>query len=90
MKTSTCCSTSSKKRGSSVRAVSSTSRSRCAKSNDIGLPFVPEEIKEARFRRFMERQQKISAEILKRKIGKRLPVIIDQANGTYATGPHQI
>lgn len=57
-----------------------------AKSNDIGLPFVAEEIKEARFKRFMERQQKISAEILKRKVGKRLPVIIDQSNGTTATG----
>ena len=57
-----------------------------AKSNDIGLPFVPEDIKEARFKRFMERQQKISADILKRKLGKRLPVIIDQSNGTSAIG----
>ena len=34
----------------------------------------------------MERQQKISADILKRKVGKRLPVIIDQSNGTTAIG----
>jgi ribosomal protein S12 methylthiotransferase len=59
---------------------------RGAKSNELGLPFVPEDIKEARFKRFMERQQKISADILKRKVGKRLPVIIDQSNGTTAIG----
>ena len=57
-----------------------------AKSNDIGLPFVPEDVKEARHRRFMARQQKISADILKRKVGKRLPVIIDSSNGLTATG----
>ena len=57
-----------------------------AKSNDLGLPFVPEDVKEARFKRFMERQQKISADILKRKVGKRLPVIIDQSNGLTAIG----
>ena len=57
-----------------------------ATSNDLGLPFVPEDVKEARFKRFMERQQKISAEILKKKVGKRLPVIIDQSNGLTAIG----
>ena len=57
-----------------------------AKSNDLGLPFVPEDVKEARFKRFMARQQKISADILKRKVGKRLPVIIDQSDGLTATG----
>jgi ribosomal protein S12 methylthiotransferase len=57
-----------------------------AKSNELGLPFVLEDVKEARFKRFMERQQKISADILKRKVGKRLPVIIDQSNGTTAIG----
>ncbi len=57
-----------------------------AKSNDIGLPFVPKELMESRHRRFMERQQKISADILKRKVGKRLPVIIDSSNGLTAKG----
>ncbi len=57
-----------------------------AKSNDLGLEFVSEDIKEARFKRFMERQQKISAEILKRKVGKRLPVIIDHSDGLTAKG----
>jgi ribosomal protein S12 methylthiotransferase len=57
-----------------------------AKSNDLGLEFVPEDIKEARFKRFMERQQKISGDILKRKVGKRLPVIIDSSDGLTAKG----
>ncbi|MGY6709805.1 MAG: 30S ribosomal protein S12 methylthiotransferase RimO [Rhizobiaceae bacterium] len=57
-----------------------------ARSEGLGLPDVPEEIKEARWRRFMERQQAISARQMKKKVGKRLPVIIDTANGTEATG----
>jgi ribosomal protein S12 methylthiotransferase len=57
-----------------------------ARSEELGLPEVPQEIKEARWRRFMERQQKVSANLLKKKIGKRLPVIIDEANGTAAKG----
>ena len=57
-----------------------------ARSEGLGLPAVPEEIKEARWRRFMERQQAISARQMKKKVGKRLPVIIDTANGTQATG----
>ena len=57
-----------------------------ARSEEMGLPEVPEEIKEARWRRFMERQQKVSAGLLKKKVGKRLPVIIDEANGTSAKG----
>ena len=57
-----------------------------ARSETLGLPEVPQEIKEARWRRFMERQQKVSANLLKKKVGKRLPVIIDEANGTAARG----
>lgn len=57
-----------------------------ARSEDLGLPAVPEEIKEARWKRFMERQQAISARQLKKKVGKRLPVVIDSANGTQAVG----
>lgn len=34
----------------------------------------------------MEGQQKVSASLLKKKVGKRLPVIIDEANGTSAKG----
>ncbi len=50
-----------------------------ARSNDLGLPEVPNEVKERRYKRFMERQQTISAGILKGKVGARLPVIIDEA-----------
>jgi ribosomal protein S12 methylthiotransferase len=57
-----------------------------ARSEEMGLPEVPLEIKEARWRRFMERQQKVSATLLKKKVGKRLPVIIDEANGLSAKG----
>lgn len=39
---------------------------------------IPEEIKEERFHRFMQLQQKISAERLRQKIGRTLPVIIDE------------
>jgi ribosomal protein S12 methylthiotransferase len=57
-----------------------------AKANDLGLPMVPEEVKEARWHRFMAKQQQISANLLKKKVCKRLPVIIDEANGTVAKG----
>ncbi|GAA2871503.1 ribosomal protein S12 methylthiotransferase [Aminobacter niigataensis] len=57
-----------------------------ARSNDLGLEQVPEEVKEARWHRFMQRQQKVSAAQQARKVGKRLPVIIDEANGTSAKG----
>ena len=52
-----------------------------APANDLGLPLVPDEIKESRWNRFMARQQAISARLLKRKVGKRLPVIVDEAGG---------
>ncbi|RCS24275.1 30S ribosomal protein S12 methylthiotransferase RimO [Phyllobacterium salinisoli] len=57
-----------------------------AKANDLGLEMVPEEVKESRWHRFMAKQQQISANLLKKKVGKRLPVIIDEANGTVAKG----
>ncbi len=52
-----------------------------APANDMGLPVVPEEIKQSRWNRFMARQQAISARLLKRKVGKRFSVIIDEAGG---------
>ena len=57
-----------------------------ARAEQLGLPDVPQEIKESRWHRFMQRQQKISAQQLQKKIGKRLPVIIDEAHGTSAKG----
>jgi ribosomal protein S12 methylthiotransferase len=57
-----------------------------APANDLPLEAVPDEVKEARWKRFMERQQKVSARLLKRKIGKRLQVLIDEPGGGTA-GP---
>ncbi|MBX3577916.1 MAG: 30S ribosomal protein S12 methylthiotransferase RimO [Rhizobiaceae bacterium] len=59
---------------------------RGARSNELGLPEVPQEVKEARWHRFMQRQQKVSAAQLKKKVGKRLPVIVDEVNGLAAKG----
>jgi ribosomal protein S12 methylthiotransferase len=57
-----------------------------ARSEALGLPAVPQEIKESRWHRFMQRQQKVSASQLAKKVGKRLPVIVDEANGLSAKG----
>ena len=43
-----------------------------ARANDLGLEPVPDEIKQSRWKRFMERQQAISAKKLAAKVGKRL------------------
>ncbi len=55
-------------------------------ANDLGLPQVPDEVKEIRYRRFMEKQQAISAKILAGKVGKRLQVIIDEPGPTVSKG----
>lgn len=52
-----------------------------APANDLGLALVPDEVKESRWKRFMEKQQQVSARLMKRKVGKRLQVIIDEAGG---------
>ncbi len=52
-----------------------------APANDIAAA-VPDEIKEARWHRFMKVQQGISAARLKGKVGRRIPVIIDEAGGS--------
>jgi ribosomal protein S12 methylthiotransferase len=56
-----------------------------APANDLGDP-VPDEVKEERWRRFMERQQAISARRLKRRVGTRQQVIIDAAGPGGAKG----
>ena len=48
-----------------------------AKANDLGLPQVPEEVKQQRWERFMQAQQEISAEIFQGKIGREIDVIVD-------------
>jgi ribosomal protein S12 methylthiotransferase len=57
-----------------------------AAANDLGLPFVAPEVQEIRYRRFMEHCQRISARKLKEKVGKRLPVIVDQGGINAAEG----
>jgi ribosomal protein S12 methylthiotransferase len=58
---------------------------RGAPANDLG-DAVPEEIKQERFDRFMRTQQAISAKRLKRKVGTRQQIIIDEVGGTVAKG----
>ncbi len=57
-----------------------------APANDLGLDLVPEEVKEARWHRFMKAQAEISARIVKGRVGKRIQVIIDEAGPTVAKG----
>ncbi len=57
-----------------------------APANDLGLALVPDAVKHARYDRLMARQQQISAKLSREKIGKRLPVIIDQVGPTVARG----
>jgi ribosomal protein S12 methylthiotransferase len=57
-----------------------------ALANDLGLEQVPAEVKESRWRRFMERQQAISARRLAAKVGKRIPVLVDVGGATSGKG----
>ena len=50
-----------------------------AAANDLDAP-VPEEVKNERYHRLMARQQEISGKRLKRRIGNREAVIIDEVN----------
>jgi ribosomal protein S12 methylthiotransferase len=56
-----------------------------APANDIAGA-VPAEVKEERWHRFMQTQQEVSAELLKGRVGKTLPVIIDEQGATVSTG----
>ncbi len=57
-----------------------------AEANDLGLEPVPAEVKAARHRRFMLRSQAISAKKLAAKVGRRLPVIVDEGGAHSAKG----
>jgi ribosomal protein S12 methylthiotransferase len=59
---------------------------RGATANDLGADVVPDEVKEDRWHRFMQAQQKISARRLKRKVGSRQQVIIDETGPTVSKG----
>ncbi|GEP03664.1 30S ribosomal protein S12 methylthiotransferase RimO [Methylobacterium oxalidis] len=56
-----------------------------AVANDVAA-LVPPEVKAERKRRFMEAQQAVSLRLQKARIGKRLPVIIDEAGAGLARG----
>ena len=58
---------------------------RGAPANDLPGA-VPEEVKEERWHRFMAAQQEISRAQLAKKVGQRIPVIIDAADGAIARG----
>jgi ribosomal protein S12 methylthiotransferase len=47
---------------------------------------VPDEVKEARWHRLMKTQQAISTKRLRDKVGRRIPVIVDESNGKTAKG----
>ncbi len=49
-----------------------------AKANDLGLPQVPDAVKQERWERFMEAQQAISAEIFQAKVGREIDVLVDE------------
>ena len=51
---------------------------RGAAANDLGRAPVPPEVAQERHRRFMLKQQTISAAILKRKVGSRVQAIVDE------------
>ncbi len=59
---------------------------RGAPANDLGLELVPEDVKQNRYNRLMERQQAVSARVLKARVGKRLAVIIDEVSAMGAKG----
>jgi ribosomal protein S12 methylthiotransferase len=55
-----------------------------ARSNDLP-DHVPEEVKEERFHRFMEKAQAISEAKLAAKVGREMPVIVDEVDEDAAT-----
>ncbi len=58
---------------------------RGAPANDLAAP-VPDDVKQQRWQRFMAAQQAISAKRLAKKVGRRVPVLVDEAHGTAAKG----
>jgi ribosomal protein S12 methylthiotransferase len=56
-----------------------------AVANDLAAP-VPQDVKEERYHRFMQKQQAISARRLKQKVGTRQQIIIDEVGSTVAKG----
>jgi ribosomal protein S12 methylthiotransferase len=59
-----------------------------AKANDLPGA-VPEEVKEERWHRFMAAQQEVSGEVLATRVGRTIPVLIDEVDEDGATGRSQ-
>ena len=59
-----------------------------AAANDIAAA-VPEEVKEERWHRFMAAQQAVSRELMARKVGRTIEVIVDEADDEGAVGRSQ-
>jgi ribosomal protein S12 methylthiotransferase len=57
-----------------------------AVANDLGLEPVPDEVKAARHKRLMMRQQAISAKKLAAKVGRRFETIVDEGGAHSAKG----
>ena len=57
-----------------------------APANHLGLPPVPPELQAERLDRFMKHQQAISTRLLARKVGRRMPVIVDSVGPGGAVG----
>ncbi len=57
-----------------------------APANDLGLPMVEPDVKKARWKRLMEAQQKVSAQISRAKVGKRVKAIVDEVGPSVAKG----
>jgi ribosomal protein S12 methylthiotransferase len=51
-----------------------------AKANDLGLPQVADDVKQERWERFMAAQQEISADVLAKKVGREVDVLVDEVN----------
>lgn len=48
-----------------------------ARANDLGLPIVPDEVKQERFARLMEVAQQVSTERLAEKVGRTIDALVD-------------
>jgi len=57
-----------------------------APANHLGLAPVPPELRAERLDRFMKHQQAISTRLLARKVGRRMPVIVDSVGPGSAVG----
>jgi ribosomal protein S12 methylthiotransferase len=58
---------------------------RGAAANELADP-VPDEVKDERWHRLMATQQEVSARLMKARVGRRIPVIIDETGPTVAKG----